>query len=242
MPFSLRSFRPSGCLGPRSNSDPVDSNAADKDAVEALAAATGSLRHDLSRAGAADKVDALVKLCSTAETAAMFLASLDSTTDGDIVVRARSTDLAPVADGADAVSILIGRLQRLRLRFERELYRLRAIKGPESLISLEILVALLCEMWCQETGQRVTANPYRHNKYVGHPQTDAGRFVLLAVEALRPSKAWIGRHAAVTSHKRTTILTTSQGFQARAVHTAMQKIRRGRKAAAGPDFQQKHTL
>ena len=83
---------------PPFDSNPVDSYAADKDAFEVFATVTAALRQDLSRAGTADKVSALDKLCSTAGRAATFLSSLDSTTDGDVALAARSTDLAPVAD------------------------------------------------------------------------------------------------------------------------------------------------
>ena len=95
---------------PSFDSDPVDSHAADRGAIEAFAAATATMRQDLLRAGAVDQADALDKLCSAAETAAMFLTNLDSTTDSDVVIHARSTDLAPVSDDADAVSFLIERI------------------------------------------------------------------------------------------------------------------------------------
>jgi hypothetical protein len=223
-------------------SHPVDSHTADKEAVEAVVTATAFLRQDLSRAGRADEADALDKLCSTVGRAAMYLSSLDSTTDVDVVVGARSTDLAPVADSADAIMVLTEQLRRLRLRLERELVRLNAIKGPESSVSLELLVAQICEMWRLETGQPVTANPYRRYDYTGRPQTDAGRFVLQAVEALRPSKAWIGRYGAVASVKRAMIVMSAPGSRAQAVHTAMRKYVAAQKSAVGRRFRGKHTL
>ncbi len=124
---------------------------------------------------------------------------------------------------ADAIILLAERLRRLRLRFERELARLNAIKGPELSVSLELLVAQICDMWSQETGRPVTANPYRGYDYTGRPQTDAGRFVLRAAEALQPSKAWSGRYGAAAPQKRAMIVMGTPSFQAQAVHTAMRK-------------------
>lgn len=227
---------------PPFDSNPVDSYVADKDAVEAVATATASLRQDLSLAGTADGGDTLHKVCSTAGRAAMYLSSLDSTTDADVAFAARSTDIAPAASPANAIAVLAERLRRLRLRFERELVRLNAIKGPESSLSLELLVAQICDMWSQETGRPITANPYRRYDYTGRPQTEAGRFVLQVVEALQPSKAWIGRHRAAASHKRAMIVMGARGFQAQADHTAMRKYMAAQKLAAGRVVRPKHTL
>jgi hypothetical protein len=178
----------------------------------------------------------LDKLYSTAGKAGMFLSSLDSTTDADVALAARSTDLAPVADPADAIAVLAEQLRRLRLRFERELVRLNAIKGPASSVSLELLVAQICDMWRQETGRPVTANPYRRYDYTGRPQTDAGRFVLQVVEALQPSKTSIDRYGAAASQKRAMIVMAPRGFQAQAVHTAMRKYVAAGKPARGASF------
>ena len=168
--------------------------------------------------------------------------STDSTTDADVAFAARSTDIAPAASPANAIAVLAERLRRLRLRFERELVRLNAIKGPESSLSLELLVAQICDMWSQETGRHITANPYRRYDYTGRPQTEAGRFVLQVVEALQPSKAWIGRHRAAASHKRAMIVMGARGFQAQADHTAMRKYMAAQKLAAGRVVRPKHTL
>ncbi len=222
--------------------DTFDSYEADKDAVEAIATATASLRQDLSLAGTSEGGDALHKVCSTAGRSAMYLSSLDSTTDADVALGARSTDIAPVADSPDAIVVLAERLRRLGLRFERELVRLNAIKGPETSVSLELLVAQICDMWRQETGLPVTANPYRRYDYTGRPQTEAGRFVLQVVEALQPSKAWIGRHRSAASQKRAMIVVGARGFQAQAVHTAMRKYVAVQNLAAGRVTRPKHTL
>jgi hypothetical protein len=222
--------------------NPIDSYAADKDAVEVFANVIAALRQDLWRAETVDERGALDKLCSTAGRAAMFLSSLDSTTDADVALAARSEDLVPVADPADAIVVLAEQLRRLRLRFERELVRLDKIKGPESSVSLELLVAQICDMWHQETGRPVTANPYRRYDYTGRPQTDAGRFVLQVVEALQPSKTWIDRYRAAASQKRAMIVMAPRGFQAQAVHTAMRKYVAAGKPARGRAFRRKHTL
>jgi hypothetical protein len=223
---------------PPFDSNPIDSYAADKDAVEVFANVTAALRQDLSRAETADEGGALDKLCSTAGRAAMFLSSLDSTTDADVALAARSTDLAPVVDPADAIGVLAEQLRRLRLRFERELVRLNAIKGPESSVSLELLVAQICDIWSQETGRPVTANPYRCDGYTGRPQTDAGRFVLQVVEASQPPTAWIDRSGAAASKRRAMIVMAPRGFQAQAVHTAMRKYVTAQKRQRDASFGQ----
>jgi hypothetical protein len=231
-PRSLLGEELSACWSPAGlfEINPLNSHTADKDAIEAIATAAANLRHDLSRAGRTDEADALNRLCSTAGRAALLLSILDSTTDGDVILAARSTDSTPVENPADTFAVLGEQMQRLRLRLKRELVRLKRIKGTEPRVSFDLLVSRICDLWFRETGQPVTANPYHHDEYKSRPQSEAGRFVCEVVEALQPSAAWIAGYEALATQRRALMVTSPRGCRDRAVHTAMRAYVAAQKA------------
>jgi hypothetical protein len=56
------------------------------------------------------------------------------------------------------------------------------------------LVEELCQLWEQETGKPVTAHGFVKDAYTSRVETDAGRFVTAAVEAMLPDKSWFDQH------------------------------------------------
>jgi hypothetical protein len=201
--------------------DILELHTADKHAVEAIAAAAASLGHDLSRAGRKREARNLARLAAAAQRAAWHVSSLDDTTDMDVVMWARTTDSEPSDPSWNIVAFLEARIQRLSTRLTRELLRLAKIKGTEARVSFHLLVARLCDLYFRETGVAATANPYEKTNYKGRPQTEAGRFVLAAIEVLRPPTDWVKEQIPRNAHKRASIVSFSSGNREQAVHTAM---------------------
>jgi hypothetical protein len=75
------------------------------------------------------------------------------------------------------------------------LNRLNDQRGAQERVSLKLLVEELCQLWEQEAGKRVTAHGLAKGVYASRVETDAGRFVTAAVEAMLPEKAWFDQHA-----------------------------------------------
>jgi hypothetical protein len=65
---------------------------------------------------------------------------------------------------------------------------LRARKrGPHPDTSLHLLIQLLCELYENYSGKRVSHSPYAKTEYTGMPQSRAGQFVLAAVKMIEPT-------------------------------------------------------
>jgi hypothetical protein len=119
----------------------------------------------------------------------LLLCALDTTTSWEAVIA--SDFVLPDATGADSLSLLRGRIMDLTRRFTTALDRLERQRGPEPALSVRWLVWRLCDLWHRETEQPVTSSAVREGVYTSEPQSPAGKFVLAAAEALRPSKSWI---------------------------------------------------
>ena len=228
-------------LAHRREDDALGSYLADKNAIEALVTAAASVRDDLAHVGKADEVDAVNDLWSRAAKACLLLSNLDSTTDTDVVFGARSADLELLESSADPLARLAAQIQRILSMLKRERARLRRIKGTEPRVSFDLLVARICDLWAEVTGESVTANPYESDEYKGSPKSCAGRFAVNVVRALRPSKLWVARYAEFTTQRRAALLTETPRCRAKAVHTAMRGYVNARNASAKPSSS-RHTL
>jgi hypothetical protein len=78
---------------------------------------------------------------------------------------------------------------------DRTLERLNVRRGAQERVSLKLLVEELCKLWKVETGKPVTAHGIVSDVYTSRTETDAGRFVAAAVEAMLPDESWIKEHA-----------------------------------------------
>ena len=91
-------------------------------------------------------------------------------------------------------------------------------RGGEERVTLKLLVEMLCTLYEYETGMLVAAHAIKKNEYTARVETDAGRFVTAAVEALLPDQAWLDRHAEFAhSSRATTFLAGRQGDRARQI-------------------------
>jgi hypothetical protein len=135
-------------------------------------------------------------------------------------------------DDLIGLAMVCARIERLRCRVEKTLANLERRKGAERSESLRWLVWELCELYKRETGKRVTNSAISKDKFTSEPQSPAGRFVLAAAAALRPSEAWMQEHSTWVKGMRARVL--NKGGLKRAVYFAMRKYvehqsdRRGR--------------
>jgi hypothetical protein len=200
--------------------DPFAFYTADKTAVDVVSQ-NADVRDVLARAGSIDEADLIGEICAAANTVAPLLWNLDTTTEGDVVIDAESAGSAPAEESVDPFIAVCLAVQRLRSGFALALKRLGRRKGPEARLSLGLLVSQLCDLWRQESGRPVTANPVRQGSYTGRPHSACGRFVCEAVEALQPTAAWIDEREGAGAHMRAAVVTGPPGARVQAVHSAM---------------------
>jgi hypothetical protein len=86
-------------------------------------------------------------------------------------------------------------LQGYRDILNKTLERLKVQRGAQERVSLKLLVEELCALWERETGLRATAHGIVKDVYTSRTETDPGRFVTAAVEAMLPDEAWYEAHA-----------------------------------------------
>jgi hypothetical protein len=152
---------------------------------------------------------------SCAGTLFAQIEALDDTTDGEIALTAlyrhfdRSQTAASEEFGLpDAECWLNGYWNVL----VETLNRLNDQRGVQERVSLKLLVEELCQLWEQETGKPVTAHGFVKDVYTSRVETDAGRFVTAAVEAMLPDKSWFDQHPQFAHSVRAeTFLPDEQG-------------------------------
>jgi hypothetical protein len=134
---------------------------------------------------------------SCAGTLFAQIEAVDDTTDGEIALTAlyRNFELSQTAASEefgllDAQCWLNGYWNVL----VETLNRLNDQRGAQERVSLKLLVEELCQLWEQETGKAVTAHGFVEDVYTSRVETDAGRFVTAAVEAMLPDKSWFDQH------------------------------------------------
>ncbi len=226
MPSGLRSALLENQCDPAARppeTDLLESYSADQAAVELLFETATDVSRDLAKISTAAEAALVANIRDNAEIILLRLRSLDSTTGAEVVIAAYSTVLPSVkAEAIDNFTFIVTKLDRLLRRFEAALSNLERRKGPESRLSLGLLVSELCDLWSRETGEPVTVNPVRHGAYTGRPQSASGRFVLAAVEALQPPPSWIKEHEETAGAQvRVAIITGYPEARAGAVHSAM---------------------
>ena len=84
-------------------------------------------------------------------------------------------------------------------------------RGPSERVSIKLLIKVLCEFWERETGNRVTAPDQVKGEQTDRAETDAGRFVTAAVEAMLPDQSWFDEHADRAQRFRTEIFLPDEG-------------------------------
>ena len=133
------------------------------------------------------KIDWTSKIKTCAETTMAQSQSLDTNTDGEILLIAIRHIFDPLqtftpAGLADAELWLNAYWNVV----DKTLCELNERGGAEERVSLKLLVEQLCEFWERETGGPVTAHGMSKLEYTPRTETAAGRFVTAAVDAMLP--------------------------------------------------------
>ena len=114
---------------------------------------------------------------------------------------------------------------------DQTLYGLNKRRGAEERVSLKLLVEQLCELWERETARPVTAHGMIKLKYTQRTETEAGRFVSAAVEAMLPAPAWFDEHSGFSGPVRAmTFLPSRHANRARQILVIMRGfVKRGQR-------------
>jgi hypothetical protein len=129
-------------------------------------------------------------------TAVEQIAALDDNTDAQLVETALSRNIEILlATSAKDIGLVDaeGWLDRYRDVLDETLLTLNLQRGAQERVSLKLLVEELCNLWESETGLPAAAHGVVKDAYTSRVETDAGRFVTVAVEAMLPDKTWFVR-------------------------------------------------
>jgi hypothetical protein len=162
--------------------------------VAALGDAAAEVESALQIAGASNPdMGWLSRVRRCARTLSEQIETLDDNTDGQIFLTAlyrhfdRSQTVASEDFGlVDAEFWLNGYWSGL----VETLRTLDDQRGAQERVSLKLLVEELCSLWERETGEPVAAHGVKGGVYTACAETNSGRFVTAAVEAMLPDKSW----------------------------------------------------
>lgn len=135
----------------------------------------------------ADALEGLAPLAREASGAVALLATLDSTSHGDVFMIGAGKTPKPLGknEWSDPLAGARAGLGRTRQRAMTALARLERTKGAEPVISLRWLVIELCELWRREVrAPRVTVDCVGHQS---KPISEAGQFLLDLFDAFEPT-------------------------------------------------------
>jgi hypothetical protein len=181
---------------------------ATNDSFQALCNAQESNRSEIQRAS---------DLRDSAESLMAQVAILDTNTENAVfeISLRYNFDIAQVTGSVSSLAEAERWLNEFWKVVQRTLDELNARGGPDERVSLKLLVQELCKLWESETGLRVTAHGQAKGKYTSSPETEAGRFVLAAVEAMLPPATWFEERARFSpSIRATTFLPSNKVVRA----------------------------
>ena len=177
------------------------------------------------------KIDWTSKIKTCAETTMAQSQSLDTNTDGEILLIAIRHIFDPLqtftpAGLADAELWLNAYWNVV----DKTLCELNERGGAEERVSLKLLVEQLCEFWERETGGPVTAHGMSKLEYTPRTETAAGQFVTAAVDAMLPELFWFDEHREFSySVRAMTFLPSRQADRARQILAIMRDFVKRRK-------------
>jgi hypothetical protein len=139
--------------------------------------------------------------------------ALDTNTHSELFLTAanRKFDVSQITGLDFRLADAEGWLKSYETMVFETLNRLNTRRGPSERVSINLLIELLCEFWERETGKRVTAHGQVKGEQTYRAETDAGRFVTAAVEAMLPDKSWFDEHADRVQRFRTEIFLPDEG-------------------------------
>jgi hypothetical protein len=139
--------------------------------------------------------------------------ALDTNTGGELFLTAakRKFDLSQITGLDFRLADAEGWLKSYEAMVFETLNGLNTRHGPSERVSINLLIELLCEFWERETGKRVTAHGQVKGEQTYRAETDAGRFVTAAVEAMLPDKSWFDEHDDRAQPFRTEVFLPDEG-------------------------------
>jgi hypothetical protein len=156
-------------------------------ALDCLGEAADDVGRAAANRGAKAQAKLMSELSSAIESARAHILSLDSTTEGEVVLDTANSHPEILRHETKSNEIFLmhcDQLEQLRKWLQKALALLEGQKGPEAQKSLPWLVWQLCDVWFDETGLPVTSNSVEKSSYTGRPKSAAGQFVVAAFEAL----------------------------------------------------------
>lgn len=175
--------------------------------------APGSVKPFEQLIDAANATQAFVNMLDTTSEFEIMVTAIPAAADGDRVER-------PMNEGG-ALGIACTRISRLRFRVDATRAALSKQKGPEVRVSLPVLVGQLADVWGEATGQIATSSGVSDYKYTAVPQSPAGRFIVAAIEAVRPPMAWFDERRVFAVSVTAQIMAGQPINRARAINTAL---------------------
>jgi hypothetical protein len=180
-------------------------------------------RHKMKFHSRQTELQQIEDLTASIERTANLLSSFDTTTGSDLALAEALSKPGTGAVPHRPLSIALTKVDDLRRLCEWALTDLRPRRGPEPPKSLGWLVSELCGIWHRETGLAPTNHAMKSGNYTARPQSPCGRFVLAAVEAMQPPRAWIKDHMAFATALGARVITGPGGHLGRAVYMAMRR-------------------
>jgi len=177
------------------------------------------------------KIDWTSKIKTCAETTMAQSQSLDTNTDGEILLIAIRHSFDPLQTftpvGLADAELWLNAYWNV---VDKTLCELNERGGAEERVSLKLLVEQLCEFWERETGGPVTAHGMSKLEYTPRTETAAGRFVTAAVDAMLPELFWFDEHREFSHSVRAmTFLPSRQADRARQILAIMRDFVKRRK-------------
>ena len=177
------------------------------------------------------KIDWTSKIKTCADTTMAQSQSLDTNTDGEILLIAIRHIFDPLQTftpvGLADAELWLNAYWNV---VDKTLCELNERGGAEERVSLKLLVEQLCEFWERETGGPVTAHGMSKLEYTPRTETAAGRFVTAAVDAMLPELFWFDEHREFSHSVRAmTFLPSRQADRARQILAIMRDFVKRRK-------------
>jgi hypothetical protein len=193
--------------------------------LERIYEAAGDLERYLRTLDSLNReVDWASKIQACAETTMAQSQSLDTNADSEILLIAIRHRFDPLQTYPPDFGLADAE-QWLNVYWnvvDEALCELNKRHGAEERVSLKLLVEQLCELWEREASRPVTAHGMTKLDYTQRTETEAGRFVTAAVEAMLPESSWFDEHGAFSYPVRAmTFLPSRQADRARQILVIM---------------------
>jgi len=182
--------------------------------LEAFYEAAGDVAQEWRRNGASHRDTVWITQLQDRVYALMVQSqALDTNTDGELFLTAtkRKFDVSQITGLDFCLADAECWLKSYEATVFETLNGLNTRRGPSERVSIKLLSEPLCDLWERQTGKRVTAHGQVKGEQTYPAETDAGRFVTAAVEAMLPDKSWFDEHTDRAQRFRTEIFLPDEG-------------------------------